>query len=663
MVEPERDDRALLAARARRRARPRAAALPEPPHLLRARRPRGDLRRRGAGRPRRDLVRARRRRDPPRRARRPPDEGGRRGAQASTGSSRWRRSPASRSRALAFLARPASWFVSEWPEAARRGRARGDARPERTLWATDGTADWLLWRIPDLRGRIAYDVRFELYDAAGARPDRRLRARRRRLADAVSTATASSSSTTGHTSRASFARPERASSTATMRSRSSGAARVERTSTCGVHAPARIEARGRSRESRPGLALRPDKGAPARANIGRCRRHCCAAVVPPTPSQRASAVVRSVSTPEHGARRPRAGWIVMSVATASMLPPLRRAPSAAVADAGEGTTLERVTVGAANVGIAFLMRGLGRAARGRPPGADGDGVLRRGSRAGSRRCRDREATMRPGRPAEVRLARDARRRGSVHRDPPYARRRCDPRDGRRPVGLARRHGRGRRGRRRRSPTAPSSFRPGRWHCAPGRDPRSRAPSSARPCSASTRRSLFTPERLWLCALVALARRRRSRPPHLDVEPRASRRRAIDVCRPDSTVLVVTACDRLLERAPIRLRLLPRPRQRDAPWAPAPGRHVLAVRRRHVLRARRRIPRRYRSPTGACSSSSASRTRLEFALVYARPAPGVQISARRGPRAGRGARREPRRAGRRTSRIRAPGRFASACRGW
>ena len=32
------------------------------------------------------------------------------------------------------------------------------------MWATDGTADWLLWRIPDLRGRIAYDVRFELYD-------------------------------------------------------------------------------------------------------------------------------------------------------------------------------------------------------------------------------------------------------------------------------------------------------------------------------------------------------------------------------------------------------------------------------------------------------------------------------------------------------------------
>jgi len=65
---------------------------------------------------------------------------------------------------LAFLARPASWFVSEWPEqqvAAVRAATRD---PSVRVWATDGTADWLLWRIPDLRGRLAYDVRFELYD-------------------------------------------------------------------------------------------------------------------------------------------------------------------------------------------------------------------------------------------------------------------------------------------------------------------------------------------------------------------------------------------------------------------------------------------------------------------------------------------------------------------
>jgi len=69
--------------------------------------------------------------------------------------------------ALASLGiRPGSWFVSEWPEpevAAVRAATRD---PDVKLLATDGTADWLLWRIPDLEGRIAYDVRFELYDDA-----------------------------------------------------------------------------------------------------------------------------------------------------------------------------------------------------------------------------------------------------------------------------------------------------------------------------------------------------------------------------------------------------------------------------------------------------------------------------------------------------------------
>ncbi len=65
---------------------------------------------------------------------------------------------------LAFVARPASWYVSDWPE--QRVEATRDATrdPGTRVFATDGTADWLLWRIPDLRGRIAYDVRFELYD-------------------------------------------------------------------------------------------------------------------------------------------------------------------------------------------------------------------------------------------------------------------------------------------------------------------------------------------------------------------------------------------------------------------------------------------------------------------------------------------------------------------
>ena len=65
---------------------------------------------------------------------------------------------------LAFVVRPDSWFVRDWPEpqiTAVRGATRD---PGVRVWATDGTADWLLWRVPDLRGRMAYDVRFELYD-------------------------------------------------------------------------------------------------------------------------------------------------------------------------------------------------------------------------------------------------------------------------------------------------------------------------------------------------------------------------------------------------------------------------------------------------------------------------------------------------------------------
>ncbi|MCZ7587275.1 MAG: hypothetical protein M5U27_00105 [Gaiella sp.] len=67
---------------------------------------------------------------------------------------------------VAFLARPATWFVSEWPEAQVEAVSEATRDPSVKLWATDGTADWLLWRVPDLRGRIAYDIRFELYDEA-----------------------------------------------------------------------------------------------------------------------------------------------------------------------------------------------------------------------------------------------------------------------------------------------------------------------------------------------------------------------------------------------------------------------------------------------------------------------------------------------------------------
>ena len=67
--------------------------------------------------------------------------------------------------ALVFLlTQPQTWFVEEWPEQQVAAVREATRDPRVRVWATDGTADWLLWRIPDLRGRIAYDVRFELYD-------------------------------------------------------------------------------------------------------------------------------------------------------------------------------------------------------------------------------------------------------------------------------------------------------------------------------------------------------------------------------------------------------------------------------------------------------------------------------------------------------------------
>ena len=96
------------------------------------------------------------------------------------------------------LVRPASWFTSEWPERRVEAVRAATRDPGTRVWATDRTADWLLWRIPDLRGRLAFDVRCELYDAAT------LDASRVRDPDGAAgsgswTATTSSSSTTATT--------------------------------------------------------------------------------------------------------------------------------------------------------------------------------------------------------------------------------------------------------------------------------------------------------------------------------------------------------------------------------------------------------------------------------------------------------------------------------
>jgi len=67
--------------------------------------------------------------------------------------------------------KPLNPALDPWPAVVVQAAGTADVReatrdPTIRVWATDRTADWLLWRIPDLRGRLAYDHRFELYDQA-----------------------------------------------------------------------------------------------------------------------------------------------------------------------------------------------------------------------------------------------------------------------------------------------------------------------------------------------------------------------------------------------------------------------------------------------------------------------------------------------------------------
>jgi hypothetical protein len=54
------------------------------------------------------------------------------------------------------------WLESEWPTELLPVLETETRNNDVRVWGTDLTADWLLWHQPDLAGRIAYDVRFEL---------------------------------------------------------------------------------------------------------------------------------------------------------------------------------------------------------------------------------------------------------------------------------------------------------------------------------------------------------------------------------------------------------------------------------------------------------------------------------------------------------------------
>jgi hypothetical protein len=61
------------------------------------------------------------------------------------------------------VARPASWYEGRWPAQASTVASRAVANdPHLRVLASERTADWLLWTIPELKGRIAFDARFEL---------------------------------------------------------------------------------------------------------------------------------------------------------------------------------------------------------------------------------------------------------------------------------------------------------------------------------------------------------------------------------------------------------------------------------------------------------------------------------------------------------------------
>ena len=122
-----------------------------------------------------------------------------------------------------FAPRRARGSRTYWPREAVEA-VRGELEPDDRVFAPDRFSDWMLFKIPELRGRVAYDVRFELYDKAFFDRLQDYDARTAPTGSRSPTATASSSSTrrvSSHTADflAGAGRARR--STATTRSRSS----------------------------------------------------------------------------------------------------------------------------------------------------------------------------------------------------------------------------------------------------------------------------------------------------------------------------------------------------------------------------------------------------------------------------------------------------------
>ena len=65
--------------------------------------------------------------------------------------------------AASLFLRPTSWYETYWPREAVEA-VRAAVRPDDKVFLPDRFSDWMLYKIPELRGRVAYDVRFEVYD-------------------------------------------------------------------------------------------------------------------------------------------------------------------------------------------------------------------------------------------------------------------------------------------------------------------------------------------------------------------------------------------------------------------------------------------------------------------------------------------------------------------
>ena len=65
---------------------------------------------------------------------------------------------------VACFVRDASWYERRWPEASVHELVERAAAPRARVYAATRYADWLLWKEPSLRGRLAYDIRFEIFD-------------------------------------------------------------------------------------------------------------------------------------------------------------------------------------------------------------------------------------------------------------------------------------------------------------------------------------------------------------------------------------------------------------------------------------------------------------------------------------------------------------------